>query len=200
VATPGVVSHASRHIRVLPRTLGPHDMVDWIHVDILSRIVVEIAKHVIIQTALSDADCALVFNIANPERVPFGALLPYLTKITPHAVGCTEWVSSPAALCSGNPGNSRREVVGILRGRLHDRKSADYNSDSQYDSGKRDRPRPSGRQQTLVIALAGRLGPLDARGTSLTWRRKSSFWDHTLSPNSYAPGVAKRQRPSKLYC
>ncbi len=109
---------ASRHIGALPRTLGPHDAVDWIPVDILSSIVVEIAEHVTLQTARPGADCPLVFNIANPERVPFGALLPYLTKVTPHTVGCTEWVRLLRLSAAENPGVPGAKLLGFYEAAL----------------------------------------------------------------------------------
>ena len=94
---------ASSHIKALPSTLGPHDAVDWIPVDILSRIIVEIAEHVKVKTARPDADCLLVFNIANPKRVPFGDLLPYLANVTRNTVSCTEWVCLLQQSAAKNP-------------------------------------------------------------------------------------------------
>ncbi len=109
---------ASQHLRALPKTLGPHDAVDWIPVDILSRIVVDIAEHVTLQTASPDADCPLVFNIANPERVPFGALLPYLTKVTPYVVGCKEWVRLLQLSAAQNPGVPGAKLLGFYEAAL----------------------------------------------------------------------------------
>ncbi len=83
---------ASKHIGVLPKTLGPHSAIDWIPVDILSQIAVEIAEYVVKQGSRPHTGSPLVFNIANPATAPFDTLLPYLGTVAADTVACDEWV------------------------------------------------------------------------------------------------------------
>ncbi|KAK4150534.1 male sterility protein-domain-containing protein [Chaetomidium leptoderma] len=118
---------ASSHIKALPSTLGPHDAVDWIPVDILSRIIVEIAEHVKVRTLLKtrpDVDCPLVFNIANPKTVSFGKLLPYLDKVTYKTVTCKEWVRLLQESVAENPQIPGAKLLGFYEAAFTTRKAS----------------------------------------------------------------------------
>jgi len=80
---------ASRYIGFLPSSLGSHNAVDWVPVDLLSRIIVEIAETVV---SWSISPTPQIFNIVNPSIVPFGALLPVLAKVVAVPISCSDWV------------------------------------------------------------------------------------------------------------
>ncbi|KAK3935781.1 hypothetical protein QBC46DRAFT_367353 [Diplogelasinospora grovesii] len=82
--------HGGGNIGALLSTLGQHNDIDWIPVDIVSQIIMEIAEYVIGRPAHTGA--SMVFNIANPVTVPFDSLLPHLTGIAINTVPCEEWV------------------------------------------------------------------------------------------------------------
>ncbi|KAK3933665.1 hypothetical protein QBC46DRAFT_275326, partial [Diplogelasinospora grovesii] len=107
---------ASQHIGALPSTLGRHNDIDWIPVDILSQIIVEIAEYVIGRPARTGA--SMVFNIANPETVPFESLLPHLTGIAINTVPCGEWVrllQQSATNRPTAPGTPGVKLLGLYR-------------------------------------------------------------------------------------
>lgn len=114
---------ASSHIKALPSTLGPHDAVDWIPVDILSRIIVEIAEHVKVRSFRPNADYPLVFNIANPKTVSFGELLPYLNKVAYKTVPCQEWVRLFQESVAENPQIPGAKLLGFYDAAFTTRKA-----------------------------------------------------------------------------
>ena len=91
---------ASRHIGALPTTLGQHNHVDWIPVDIISQILVEITEYVVSAAACPTSQggedmcrTPMVFNIANPRTVPFETLLPHFVgRVADNVVPGDEWV------------------------------------------------------------------------------------------------------------
>ncbi|KAK3933529.1 hypothetical protein QBC46DRAFT_433925 [Diplogelasinospora grovesii] len=107
---------ASQHIGALLSTLGRHNDIDWIPVDILSQIIMEIAEYVIGRPARTGA--SMVFNIANPETVPFESLLPHLTGIALNTVPCGEWVrllQQSATNRPTAPGTPGLKLLGLYR-------------------------------------------------------------------------------------
>ena len=85
------VLRASRQLGVLPRNLGTQNRLDWVPVDLLSDIIVEIAEHVV-SLSNRDASSPMVFNLTNPQTAPFDAVLPLLlSRIAPKTVPAHEW-------------------------------------------------------------------------------------------------------------
>ena len=85
------VLRASRQLGVLPRNLGTQNRLDWVPVDLLSDIIVEIAEHVV-SLSNRDASSPMVFNLTNPQTAPFDAVLPLLlSRIAPKTIPAHEW-------------------------------------------------------------------------------------------------------------
>ncbi len=85
------VLRASRQLGVLPGNLGTQGRLDWVPVDLLSDIVVEIAEHVV-GPSNREAISPMVFNLTNPQTAPFDSVLPLLlSRIAPKTVPAHEW-------------------------------------------------------------------------------------------------------------
>lgn len=118
------VVRASLHFGVLPRDLGLVDDVNWIPVDVLATILIEVAEHVSANVGdgggRSSAD-APVFNVCNPASVRFANVLPALTGIATATVSFAEWINlvEAAALASRAAGDGARvpaaKLVSFLR-------------------------------------------------------------------------------------
>lgn len=55
-------------------------MVDWIPVDVLAAIILDLALDPATSQTSADADGAQVFNLVNPRRVPFRQLVPAIAS------------------------------------------------------------------------------------------------------------------------
>ncbi|KAI1076050.1 acetyl-CoA synthetase-like protein [Whalleya microplaca] len=85
---------SSKYLGVLPRTLGSSSRVDWIPVDELSQIVLEVLEAV---TAPEEGEKggAKVYNLTNPTPVSWTDLLPALLEagIASETVEFEEWIA-----------------------------------------------------------------------------------------------------------
>ncbi|KAF2799236.1 acetyl-CoA synthetase-like protein [Melanomma pulvis-pyrius CBS 109.77] len=86
---------SSKYLGMLPASLGPLEVVDWIPVDILAKGIIELAT----SSTAPEKTCATVYHAVNPERTSWKELLPtvarYLepqTKIS--IVSLEEWVNT----------------------------------------------------------------------------------------------------------
>ena len=83
---------SSRHLGVIPDSLGALETVDWIPIDILSTIITELA----LQPSTARAPpAATTYHAVNPSKTTWAALLPHvLPALTPpvHAIPFPEWV------------------------------------------------------------------------------------------------------------
>jgi len=100
----------SQYLGALPRTLGLHDAVDWIPVDAVAEIAVEVTEYFVelAGSAPDRAAGATVFNVANPATVPFAELIPHLFDfgVASRTVSGDEWLrllqqSAAASLRAG---------------------------------------------------------------------------------------------------
>lgn len=66
----------SKKLDMLPDSLGLFEEVDWIPIDCLSDIVVDLIH----SDNNQDTDVARVFNLVNPSRVSFGNLVPSIKE------------------------------------------------------------------------------------------------------------------------
>ncbi len=83
---------ASMRLGALPRALGPQNLIDWIPVDILSQVIVEIVEHVTERLPDRKNLPPVVYNVINPATVPFSALAPYFAdRIAVRTVPGLEW-------------------------------------------------------------------------------------------------------------
>lgn len=67
---------SSAEISVLPQDLGNMNVIDWIPVDVLSQIMVELA----LNKQDQDLDAARVFHLVNPHVTTWSSLLPQVKK------------------------------------------------------------------------------------------------------------------------
>ncbi|KAI0798993.1 putative NRPS-like enzyme [Xylaria sp. FL0064] len=77
----------------IPDSLGPFDSIDFVPVDMLADVMLELAM----TTAAQASDGATVFNIRNPNLTPWQELLPAITGISTVAGNPPLQVISPAA-------------------------------------------------------------------------------------------------------
>ncbi|KAI1330923.1 male sterility protein-domain-containing protein [Xylariaceae sp. FL0255] len=70
----------SKALGALPKSLGTADNVDWVPIDVVAEVFVDLMRHVLSNRSRSTCQ---VFHIANPQATPWAALLP----ATHHALG-----------------------------------------------------------------------------------------------------------------
>ena len=109
---PSIIA-SSKHLGMLPETLGAMNTVDWIPVDLLATIVVEIAENIVHRKS-NKAEGALVYNLVNPQTTIWPSLLPTIQGFieVQKVIPFDSWVqklqqSSTAnngALIASNPG------------------------------------------------------------------------------------------------
>lgn len=84
---------SSKYIGKLPSSLGRMEAVDWVPVDVLGKIIVELSTH-----SLADHAGPTVYHVANPQKTPWGQLVPTVKRCLGgvEVVPLEEWVD---ALC-----------------------------------------------------------------------------------------------------
>jgi thioester reductase-like protein len=122
---------SSKHLRVLPATIGSMDTVDWIPVDVLASIIIELLGPILAANDNSDKRRkALVYNLVNPKVTLWSTLLPTVqqhlggssvVKIVPLKV----WVNALEKSASANHGfiteqNPGVKLLDFFRRLLHD--------------------------------------------------------------------------------
>ncbi|EMD01008.1 hypothetical protein BAUCODRAFT_62089 [Baudoinia panamericana UAMH 10762] len=81
---------SSVHLGALPASLGPLNMIDWVPVDLMARSLVEVSNMAAKPTLMG----AVVYNVVNPQRTTWAALLPSLQeRLGLSAVSLTDWIS-----------------------------------------------------------------------------------------------------------
>jgi len=81
---------ASRHLGYLPDSLGTHNLIDWIPLDVAARVVVEVADYVMVFNS-HEAGRFLVFNGVNPRPVPWASVLRHLGDVALASTGNRAW-------------------------------------------------------------------------------------------------------------
>ena len=82
---------SSRHLGVIPDSLGGVETVDWIPIDILSDIITELA----LQPSDALGSDGKTYHAVNPSKTTWAALLPHVLAAlgpTVHAIPLSEWV------------------------------------------------------------------------------------------------------------
>ncbi|KAI9737185.1 MAG: putative NRPS-like protein biosynthetic cluster [Cirrosporium novae-zelandiae] len=76
---------SSKYLRLLPSFLGPLDTIDWIPVDILADIIVELTSDIIMTSSSSQPETGTgtttasnlkIYNLTNPHTIPWSTLAP----------------------------------------------------------------------------------------------------------------------------
>ncbi|KAH7390129.1 putative NRPS-like enzyme [Cadophora sp. MPI-SDFR-AT-0126] len=122
---PSIIA-SSKHLGILPETLGNMDTVDWVPVDLLSTIIVELAEKIVHHKSDKDQG-TLVYNLTNPQTTTWSSLLPTVQEfIGVHkVVSFNDWLqvlqqSSTAnngALIASNPGVKLLDFYHSLSGK-----------------------------------------------------------------------------------
>ncbi|KAI1772877.1 acetyl-CoA synthetase-like protein [Hypoxylon cercidicola] len=84
---------SAKHLGALPRSLGSSSRVEWVPVDALSRIVLEVVDDVNSNRPRTEGGGALVYNLVNPTPVDFASLLPALQPaVAPATTPLADWI------------------------------------------------------------------------------------------------------------
>ena len=97
---------SSKFLGLLPQTLGPMDLIDWVPVDVLSQIVIELAEHT--QVPEETPTQHQVWNVVNPHYCQWGDILPIVQSHFQHTlkvVSLSDWVSA-LQVSAENPDNA----------------------------------------------------------------------------------------------
>ena len=86
---PSIVT-SSKHLGALPETLGTFEAVDWIPVDVLALIMLELVKNTLRQNSMR----TMVYNLVNSRTTIWSALVPHVQTIAgiEKLVALREWV------------------------------------------------------------------------------------------------------------
>lgn len=73
---PSIIT-GSKHLGVLPEKLGNFEVVDWVPVDVLASIIIELVDNTISQ----GKGQTLVYNLVNPRSTTWSALAPEVQRL-----------------------------------------------------------------------------------------------------------------------
>ena len=102
---------SSLYLGVLPGDLGNGDAIQWLPVDVLPQIVIEIADD-IIDSVAAGKFTRRIFNLTNPKRGTFAAILPALRGISRTTVSFEEWITMLADIAARSDAEKRRQIPG----------------------------------------------------------------------------------------
>ena len=88
---------SSKHLNMLPAKIGGSETIDWVPLDIMADIIVELTRHSLHIPTEQGAAWTRCFNLVNPTKVTWTSLLPAVqahlpqtTKVVPY----TEWLKA----------------------------------------------------------------------------------------------------------
>ena len=82
-------------IGALPQSLGPAETVDWLPVDVVGKVLVEILE----KSRAQDDEKAVVYHVVNPHKMTFAKLIPPIAKqLGLSLIPFATWVDNLAAL------------------------------------------------------------------------------------------------------
>jgi len=89
---PSIMS-SSKHLDILPETLGKMESIEWIPVDVISLIMVELVEEVLRSQSLGKT---LVYNLVNPKPATWSSLSKSAQKLTgiSKTVPLKDWVEA----------------------------------------------------------------------------------------------------------
>lgn len=128
---------SSKYLGKIPKTLGPNDMVDWIPVDVLSRVLVELLLPKDPDTRLAapkqngnsvngegslysvPAESAKVYHAVNPHATPWSKLLPAILasfhdQNPPEPVALRDWVTALGRSAAEHEDWDRNPAIKLL--------------------------------------------------------------------------------------
>jgi thioester reductase-like protein len=130
---PSIVT-SSKHLGVLPETLGTFEAVDWIPVDVLASIMVELVSSTLNQNVMRTK----VYNLVNPVSTTWSALAPHAQKLAgiERRVALRTWVEileqssneKNGAIVETNPALKLLDFLRVLS-----RKEVPSNARSMYE-------------------------------------------------------------------
>lgn len=128
---------SSRYLGKIPRTLGPNEMVDWIPVDVLSMVLVELLLFRDHDTSMAapkqngsvvngeespdsvPPESATVYHAVNPHATPWSKLLPAILALfhdndPPEPVTLRDWVTALAQSAAKHEDLDRNPAIKLL--------------------------------------------------------------------------------------
>jgi thioester reductase-like protein len=134
---PSIVA-SSKHLNVLPRTLGSMETIDWIPVDLLSTIMVELIGQLLHKNS-TDGE-AHVYNLVNPKATSWSNLLPEFQGLSgiKQTLPFKDWVWELEKSAVENRGNftERNPAVKLLDFFRHSsQKGAPSEVESRFEVG-----------------------------------------------------------------
>jgi thioester reductase-like protein len=110
---------SSQTLRVLPTSLGPSDIVDWIPVDIAAHVVVDLlqsgSENALASRSMKKARReARFFHIVNPRRTSWSNILPDIRTCLSDAtreISIEEWVDCLKSSAKGRDGALKDEIA-----------------------------------------------------------------------------------------
>ena len=88
---------SSKYLNLLPATIGSGDTIDWVPVDAMATIIVELAAHGLHLPTEKDAAWTNCYNLVNPTPTTWSSVIPAVqahlpenTKVVPYA----EWLEA----------------------------------------------------------------------------------------------------------
>ncbi|KAI0392366.1 hypothetical protein F5Y17DRAFT_436780 [Xylariaceae sp. FL0594] len=110
---------SSRHLGARPLDIGGTGEVDWVPVDTLGVIVVEVLVAFCeenVNEGRGNDEGFKVFNIMNPQTTPWSELVPALEGIAPEAVSAWEWIArlEKSGNGSGDRSGNTKENPGLF--------------------------------------------------------------------------------------
>jgi thioester reductase-like protein len=86
---------SSKYLKSLPTTLGNMEVIDWIPVDLLSAVMIELIPKILKQDHHAHGQ-TLIYNLVNPQATAWSSLLPSVQKLAgiPQVVPLKAWVEA----------------------------------------------------------------------------------------------------------
>lgn len=85
---------SSKHLSLLPETLGGMEVVDWVPVDLLASVMIELTENIIRQSSKASGTTS-VYNLVNPQATTWSDLCTPVQHLAgiPQTVPLKEWVA-----------------------------------------------------------------------------------------------------------
>ncbi|TVY80570.1 Non-canonical non-ribosomal peptide synthetase FUB8 [Lachnellula suecica] len=90
---PSLIS-SSKHLGVLPESLGSMEIIDWVPVDLMASMVVQLTDRMIRKSSRADGETT-VYNLVNPRPTTWSKLCTPIQKLSgiPRTMPLDKWVS-----------------------------------------------------------------------------------------------------------
>lgn len=106
---------SSKHLKKLPNSLGQMNTVDWIPVDLLAKVVVELAVNA--ASSKGNDAAAAVFHAANPRQNTWDKLVPIIARGLPddvEVVSLETWVQALRETADGENHEAQNPAVKLV--------------------------------------------------------------------------------------